>query len=69
MTAGAAILLPTDVVVAKEFKPGAAHRTVPVAEIGADEMALDVGPDSIKAFENRLVDHPDPGVERPVRRL
>jgi phosphoglycerate kinase len=53
--AGAVILLPTDVVVAKEFKQGAAHRTVPVAQIGADEMALDVGPDSIKAFENRLL--------------
>src|SRR3569833_204278 len=52
--AGAVILLPTDVVVAKEFKQGAAHRTVPAAQIGADEMALDVGPDSIKAFENRL---------------
>jgi len=53
--AGAVILLPRDVVVAKEFKAGAAHRTVPARNIGADEMALDVGPDSIKAFENRLL--------------
>ena len=52
---GAAILLPTDVVVAREFKAGAAHRICPVSDIGADEMVLDVGPDSIKAFENRLV--------------
>ena len=52
--AGAAILLPTDVVVTKEFKVGAAHRTCPVSDIAADEMVLDVGPDSIKAFENRL---------------
>src|SRR6201996_3440844 len=51
---GAVILLPTDVVVAKEFKQGAAHRTVLVSRIGADEMALDVGPDSIAAFEKRL---------------
>ena len=51
---GAVILLPTDVVVAKEFKAGAAHRVIPVGQIGADEMVLDVGPDSIKAFENRL---------------
>ena len=51
---GAAILLPTDVVVAKEFKAGAPHRTCPVSDIAADEMVLDVGPDSIKAFENRL---------------
>jgi len=52
---GAVILLPTDLVVAKEFKAGAAHRTVPAGNIAADEMALDVGPDSIKAFENRLL--------------
>ncbi len=52
---GAAILLPVDVVVAKEFRAGAAHRTVKADEIAADEMALDVGPLTIKAFENRLV--------------
>jgi phosphoglycerate kinase len=51
---GAVILLPVDVVVAREFKPQAAHRTVPVGEIGADEMALDVGPLTIEAFTNRL---------------
>ena len=51
---GALILLPTDVVVAKEFKANAAHRTVPVAGIAEDEMALDVGPDSIKAFDAAL---------------
>jgi phosphoglycerate kinase len=51
---GAALLLPTDVVVAKAFQAGAEHRTVPVSHIGDDEMALDVGPASIKAFENRL---------------
>jgi len=52
---GAVILLPTDLVVAKEFKAGAAHRTVPAGNIAPDEMALDVGPESIKAFENRLL--------------
>ena len=52
---GAVILLPSDVVVAKEFKAGAAHRTVSAGNIGADEMALDVGPESIKAFETRLL--------------
>jgi phosphoglycerate kinase len=52
---GAVILLPSDVVVAKEFKAGAAHRTVPAGNIASDEMALDVGPESIKAFENRLL--------------
>jgi phosphoglycerate kinase len=49
-TKGATILLPVDVVVAREFKAGAAHRVVPVDRIGADEMALDVGPATIAAF-------------------
>ena len=53
---GAAILLPTDVVVAKEFKTGAAHRIVGVGEIAEDEMVLDVGPASIAEFEKRLTD-------------
>ncbi|HJT43922.1 MAG TPA: phosphoglycerate kinase [Rhizomicrobium sp.] len=52
---GAAILLPSDVVVAKQFKQGAEHRTTASADIGDDEMVLDVGPDSINAFENRLL--------------
>ncbi|HVW72647.1 MAG TPA: phosphoglycerate kinase [Rhizomicrobium sp.] len=51
---GAAILLPIDVVVAREFKKDATHRTVPVSEIGADEMVLDVGDKSIAEFQNRL---------------
>ena len=52
---GAVILLPSDVVVAKEFKEDAAHRTIPVADIAPDEMVLDVGPASVKAFQNRLI--------------
>lgn len=43
------LLLPTDAVVSKEFKAGAANRVVPVNEIDADEMILDVGPASIAA--------------------
>ncbi len=53
---GTAILLPTDVVVAKEFRADAPHHTVPAGGIAPDEMVLDVGPDSIKAFESRLKD-------------
>ena len=52
---GAVLLLPVDVVVAREFKAGAAHRTVPVDQIGSDEMVLDVGPATVQAFNNRLV--------------
>jgi phosphoglycerate kinase len=52
---GAVILLPSDVVVAKEFEENAAHRTVAASEIGADEMVLDVGPATVQAFQNRLL--------------
>ena len=51
---GCEILLPSDLVVAKEFKPGAAFRTVAASGIADDEMALDVGPQTIAAFEKRL---------------
>jgi len=44
---GCRIILPVDAVVAKEFAAGAASRTVPVDQIGADEMMLDVGPKSV----------------------
>jgi phosphoglycerate kinase len=52
---GAALLLPSDVVVAKEFRQGAAHHTVRISDIAPDEMALDVGPETIAAFKRRLV--------------
>ena len=51
---GTALLLPVDVVVATEFKARAHHRTVPVREVEAHEMILDVGPDTIDEFERRL---------------
>ena len=51
---GAAILLPTDVVVAKEFKADAPNRVVPVNNVSPEEMILDIGPASVEAFKNRL---------------
>ncbi len=51
---GCTILLPSDLVVAKEFKAGAANRTVGINDIAADEMALDVGPGTIAAFQEKL---------------
>ncbi len=47
---GAALLLPTDAVVAKEFKAGAASRTVSVDKVAQDEMILDVGPATVEEF-------------------
>jgi phosphoglycerate kinase len=48
-SAGCAIVLPTDGVVAREFKANAANETVAVSAIPADAMMLDVGPRSIEA--------------------
>ena len=42
--AGCAILLPADVVVAREFKAGAAHEVVPADACPPDAMILDAGP-------------------------
>ncbi len=41
---GARILLPTDAVVAREFKAGAANETVAIGAVPTDAMILDVGP-------------------------
>ncbi len=45
--AGSTIVLPVDVVVAKELKPGAAATVVPVDAVPADAMILDIGPKSV----------------------
>ena len=52
--AGCEIVLPTDVVVAAEFKEGAAAETVPVDKVPADKMILDVGAQSIAGLNKRL---------------
>ena len=50
-TAGCAIVLPEDGVVAREFKAGAANETVSIDTIPDDAMVLDVGPKSIDAVK------------------
>ena len=42
--AGCAIVLPTDVVVTREFREGAESSVVPVANVPGDGMILDLGP-------------------------
>ncbi|MEQ8267449.1 MAG: phosphoglycerate kinase [Parvibaculum sp.] len=48
------IVLPTDVVVAKELKAGAATRTVSVDDVPDDEMILDVGEDTLAHLAGRF---------------
>jgi len=48
-SAGCAIVLPSDGVVAKEFRVGAANETVAIDSVPADGMILDVGPKTVEA--------------------
>jgi phosphoglycerate kinase len=52
--AGCTIHLPYDVVVAKEFRPNPATRTVNVHEVASDEMILDIGPAATEALGDVL---------------
>ena len=45
---GVGVPIPTDVVVATEFSPTAKARTRDAAAVGADEMILDIGPESAR---------------------
>lgn len=53
---GVRILLPTDIVVAKEVTRGAEHKIVPVHKIPNSWSAVDVGPASTAAFEAALAE-------------
>ena len=52
--ANCTVHLPYDVVVAKEFKPNPATRTINVHEVAADEMILDVGPAAVESLGDVL---------------
>jgi phosphoglycerate kinase len=51
---GCEILLPTDAVIAREFKANAPHETVSVTAVPKDAMMLDVGPATVRAIEQSL---------------
>ncbi|MFW6359164.1 MAG: phosphoglycerate kinase [Chroococcales cyanobacterium] len=53
---GVELLLPTDVVVANDFKPDADSQTVSVENIPDGWMGLDIGPDAVKTFKDALSD-------------
>ncbi|MBT5809214.1 MAG: phosphoglycerate kinase, partial [Rhodospirillaceae bacterium] len=52
--AGCDIVLPSDVVVAREFKEGAVATTVSAHAAPSDQMILDFGPQSVAVIEARL---------------
>ncbi|MGE0847953.1 MAG: phosphoglycerate kinase [Flavobacteriaceae bacterium] len=53
---GCRIVLPRDVVVAREFAANAANRVCGLDEVAADEMILDIGPDSVESLKAALAD-------------
>ncbi|MCM3660028.1 phosphoglycerate kinase [Georgenia satyanarayanai] len=53
---GVEIVLPTDIVVAPEFKADAPATVVPADAIPADQMGLDIGPDSGRLFAEKIAD-------------
>ena len=54
---GCLLVLPTDAVVAEEFKANAANTVVPVTAVPTAAMMLDVGPASAAALETLLEDY------------
>ncbi len=52
--AGEKLVLPVDVVVSEKMEEGAEGRTVPVTEIPAGMMGLDVGPETVEAFRSHI---------------
>jgi len=51
---GRSILLPVDVVTAREIKEGTATKTLDINEIPDEELGLDIGPKTIEAFSAEL---------------
>jgi phosphoglycerate kinase len=52
--AGDKIVLPTDIVVAPEASATAPATTVAASEMPADQLGLDIGPESVRLFADRL---------------
>jgi phosphoglycerate kinase len=55
-TRGVPVLLPTDVVIADDFKLDADHQTVPVGAIPPGWRIMDVGPDTLETYQEALRD-------------
>lgn len=51
---GVSVLLPVDAVVAPSLDAGGPVRTVPVGTVGAEDMILDIGPQSVAKFAESL---------------
>ena len=55
-TKGVELLLPSDVLLANEFSPDAESKVSQIDSISGNWMGLDIGPQSIKVFQNALAE-------------
>ncbi|MBS28021.1 MAG: phosphoglycerate kinase [Alphaproteobacteria bacterium] len=53
---GCEVILPSDVIIAGEFKAGVPNRIVPVDAVPEDQMILDIGPATAAGLSARLAD-------------
>lgn len=53
---GCGVMLPRDAVVAAKLEAGVARRVVAIDAVPAEMMILDIGPETVRAFETRLGD-------------
>jgi phosphoglycerate kinase len=51
---GVTLVLPTDIVIAPEFKESATPTVVPADQMPSDQMGLDIGPEAAAAFANEI---------------
>jgi phosphoglycerate kinase len=51
---GVTLVLPTDIVVAPEFKESATPTVVPAGQMPSDQMGLDIGPEAAAAFADEI---------------
>jgi phosphoglycerate kinase len=51
---GVTLVLPTDIVVAPEFKQSATPTVVPADQMPSDQMGLDIGPEAAAAFADEI---------------
>ena len=51
---GVTLVLPTDIVIAPEFKESATPTVVPADQMPSDQMGLDIGPESAAAFADAI---------------
>ncbi|MFZ2413216.1 MAG: phosphoglycerate kinase, partial [Candidatus Cryosericum sp.] len=53
-TKGTRLLLPIDVIITNEIRTGSSHRIVDIEEIPADQIGVDIGPETVETFKAEI---------------